>query len=278
MAEYIYSFNKKTNRDVLTQEIHDSPDITVAVYTIIIENDSVTKVYMKAPLSEPQQVALTSLIQAHVYVEPAVVIERPSLVTLIENERIPEEGIELTYRMYPVIFDIPSGDNSGLPYEFPVVFPCTVATLGATIDMGAHMIGDEMAYDAPSTILVGALSANVLLDETVGYINAESRSYIYKGMDVIINNTVQGRIYDWDGDYGFKLYGKFDANYAAGTPIYVRFRTVDKYLVTAAPLQLWISRDTDRAAIMPRNTPQKFLYWNNTGTAKKVQICFEFYT
>ncbi len=279
MTEYIYTFDKKTNRDVLAQEILNSPDITVAVYAITIVNDSSTHIYMKAPLSEPQQVALTSLVQAHVYTDPAAEATRPQLVTLIENERIPELGIELTYRMYPVVFDIPEGNNNNNePYAFDVTFPCDVATLGATIDLSTAMVGDSMAYDVPSEITVGALAADVAQGDITGYINPESRGYIYKGMDIIIGNTVQGRIYDWEGDYGFKLYGAFDAAYAAGTAVKVRFRTVDKYLVTAAPLQLWVSRDTDRAAIVPKNTPQKFYYWNVTGTAKKVQICFEFYT
>lgn len=279
MAIFTYNFEKKCSQYWLEKELKANAELVIGVHAVNIVNGTQTRVMMKDDLMTypGQYEVLAAAVTAHIWKEDPSDIRLP-LMTLVENERIPEEGIELTYRMYPMVFEIPEGTNGGLPYEFPIVFPCTVATLGATIDLSTAMIGDSMAYDVPSEITVGALAADVAQGDITGYINPESRGYIYKGMDIIIGSTVQGRIYDWEGDYGFKLFGAFDAAYTAGTAVKVRFRTVDKYLVTAAPLQLWISRDTDRAAIVPKNTPQKFYYWNDTGTAKKVQICFEFYT
>ena len=278
MSEYIYTFTKAVNRELLEQELRANVYLITGVYGVTVENDTTVKVYMKAALDSAQQLVLAAAVDAHINVPLDPVAARPPLMTLIENERILEEGIELTYRMYPVLFDIPASTNGGEPYSFPVVIPCTIATLGATVDLSAAMIGDSMAFDAPSETIIGHLSAEVTTGTNIGYINETARPYMYKGMDIIINDTVQGRIFGWEGDYGFKLHENFKGSYPVGTQVSVRFRTVDRYLVTAAPLQLWISRDTDRAAIVPRNTPQMFHYWNDTGTAKKVQICFEFYT
>lgn len=280
MSENKYTFNKKVNREVLRAEIDSNTSFTAAIYDITIEGNlkDAVNIYTKTPLDGIQQSVLGSIVEAHTFINITVPPLKPKLMTVVENERCLEEGIELTYRMHPRVFEIPEGDNGGEPYTFPIVFPCNVAMLGATVDLNTAMIGDSMAFDVPSDVTVGYLTEAVDTSSNIIKTNGDSKPYIYKGMDVIIGGEIQGRItgYDENGDY--VLNENIKGTYPEFTPVTVRFRVVDPYLITTAPLTFWISRDTDRATIVPKNTPMDFHYWNASGTAKKVQLCFELYT
>lgn len=280
MSEYKYTFNKKVNRKLLKAELEANMSFTAAVYDVTVEGDSkeIVNVYTKTSLDGVLLSLLGSIVANHVYVDIAAPIDKPKLMTLIENERCLEEGIELTYRMYPKVFDIPEGDNGGQPYTFDILFPCTVAMLGATVDLNQFMLNDMISFDVPSTTIIGFLAEGVDTTTNICKMDPDAKAYIYKGMDIIINGESQGRITGYDDNGDYILHENFKSSFPINTPVAVRFKVVDPYLVTTAPLTLWVSRDTDRATIVPKNTPMQFIYWNHSGIAKKVQLCFELYT
>lgn len=275
-----YIFSKKTNQEQLEAEIRGSANIFTACHAVVLETDPATgivstKVLMKAILDTEQEIALENIVSTHVPVE-AKPLTKPVIATLVENEKVFEKGIELTYRMLPMVFDIPAGDNTGQPHTFPMSVPCNFLLLGGTIDMGVNMVGDMMAIDIPATVPVGVFTSEIMTGDESVSVDSESFKYIYKGMDILVGSEYVGRVKAY-GANSFAIHGGFKKAYPAGTVYSIRYRVLDPYLITTAPLTLWISRDTDRGTVVDANTPMSFSYWNHTGTAKKVQVCMELY-
>ena len=278
MVEHKYDFIKLTNPDQLKLELDANKSLIIGVHAVTITDSTITNVYMKDDLNEHlgQFAVLEAAVNAHVKADTPKITHTP-MMTIVENERAIAEGSDLTYRMLPWLFDIPEGSNNGEPYVFNVSFPHAVVMLGATVDLHPAMVGDSMAYDIPSDITIGFLVQNTVIGENTGVLNEGAASNFKRGMDVVIGGVTRGRIFEKNGS-AFKIQTPWQSVLTAGTPVAIRYRMVDRYLVTAAPIILWVSRDTFRGAVISENMPQRFSYWNTTGTAKKVQIAIEFYT
>jgi len=272
---HIYNFIKIINREQLEAEIRGSENIFVACHTVVVEGVDGVKVHMKAELDSEQEIALTNIVNSHIPIA-SVDLVKPVIATLVENEKVFEKGIELTYRMLPMVFDVPANNNNGEPFDFPMHVPCNFLLLGGTIDLSTNMIGDSIAIDIPAPITVGVFVDGVNIGDNHVHVDSQSAGYLYKGMDVLVDNIVIGRIKSYDLT-GFTIHGAFTQAYPAGTLYQIRYRILDPYLITSAPLTLWISRDTDRGTVVDAGTPMAFYYWNSSGTAKKAQICMEHY-
>ena len=272
---HVYNFTKVINREQLEAEIRGSDNIYAACHAVTVEGEDNVKIYMKAELDTAQEIALSNLVNLHVPVADADLV-KPVIATLVENEKVFEKGIELTYRMLPIVFDIPASINNNEPFAFPMFVPCNFLLLGGTIDLSTNMIGDSIAIDIPAPITVGVFTDAINIGESHAHVDSLSASYLYKGMDILVDGNVIGRIKKYDST-GFEIHGAFTQAYPAGTLYQIRYRILDPYLVTSAPLTLWISRDTDRGTVVDASTPMAFYYYNASGTAKKVQICMEHY-
>lgn len=276
MSNYVYTFTKEVNRDVLEQELRANTSLITGVYTVTVENGTTVKVYMKAALSPEEHAVLEASVAAHVKINIPEPDPSPVLVSVVENEKYKAEGLELSYRMGPRAFLIPACEP-GTQFRFEMTLPCTVMVLGGTVDVHQAMVGDLMWFETLCPTTIGYLEQDTVIGQTTGMVNAGAGAYIYKGFDIIINDEIKGRVTCHSGD-NFNMTTAWDEVYPAGTPVKVRFLTVEEYRLTTAPIVVWISRDTERGAIVQDGQKMAFFYVNNSGAEKWVQICLEYHT
>ena len=274
--EATYTYTKLgANPSQIEAEILGDTSILIGCSGALLRGESTLEIYMKAPLSSEELLALNSLVERHVPLEVSESVS-PTLVSVVENERYSDEGLELTYRMAPVLYDIPAG-NPGDISRFEISYPCTIMLLGATIDIHSKMEGDQFWMETVCPTTIGYLAEPTVIGETWATANMDASAHIFKGLDLLIADEVVARISDHSGAQ-FNTDRAWTQVYPAGTPIKIRMLTVEPYYVTTYPMVVWISRDTERGAIIRRGQKMAFFYKNNDGLAKKVQICLEYHT
>ncbi len=274
--EKIYIFEKPdVNISQLETEIAASPTILTGVVSVILRG---TQLYvtMKDELPTAENDALAQLVSNHV--AKFVPDQRLVMASIVENEKYASLGIELSYRLKPFLFDIPAGVAE---HAFEISFKYPIILLGGTVDIHPDMIGDSMRYCTLAPTPIGQLAFEATESSDEIYVVKDQGEHCFKGMDVLINNEHVGRIISINrGIETDKLV--LDSNltqaYAVGSILSIAYTTVEKYLVTAAPIVLWVSRDTDRGAIVNANQKMRFTYWNTNGLAKKVQFATEYYS
>jgi len=272
----IYNYIKVgANPSQLETEIQNRSTITVGCAGATLRGDDALEIVMKAPLSSDQLLELNAVVAEHI---PTISDspEKPALVSVVENEKYESEGLELSYRMHPKAFMIPVCDP-GTVFRYEISMPCTVMLLGGTVDVHSAMVGDQMWFETLCPTTIGYLAQDTVVGQTMGIVNAGAGAYIFKGFDILIGDEVVGRTTCHSGD-NFNMDTEWDTVYPAGTPIKVRYLTVEEYRLTTAPMVVWISRDTERGAIVQGGQKMAFFYRNNTGTEKWVQICLEYHT
>lgn len=275
MAE-IYTYIKSpVSPAKLESEILASQDISIGCAYVAYRDSTSVDVAMKAPLSASELQALNTIVGAHA-ADTDIEHNTPVLVSVVENEKYGTEGLELSYRLGPKAFLIPDC-APGTEFRFEMTLPCTVMVLGGTVDVHQAMVGDLMWFETLCPTTIGYLAQDTVVGQSTGLVNVGAGAYIYKGFDILINDEIKGRVTCHSGD-NFNMDTEWDYVYPAGTPVKVRYITVEEYRLTTAPMVVWISRDTERGAIVKNGQKMAFFYVNNSGTEKWVQICLEYHT
>lgn len=274
MAVTLYTYTKSANVVRLEAEIKADTSITTGVHALALFGTDTLKIWMKDALSSGEEDALDALVTAH----DGTPEQTKDIVwaTNVENEKFVSEGMDLTYRMKPFLYDIPA--TAG-PHTYTISFPFPIMLLGGTVDFHTAMVGDSMKFETLACTQVGVLTAPAAEDDEVIYLNEGAMQYMYKGFDIVLGSDTEasGRIIEVYAD-SVKLDTPLAKGYSAMDPVKLEYEAVEKYYISTAPMVLWISRDTDRGAIIGANQEMKFYYYNDTTTAKKVQISLEYYS
>jgi len=271
----LYEFNKS---DVSTYQLEGEISANASIITgwqSVIVRGEILEISMKAALSNDEYAALLATVTAHT---PTKAPTRAVLASIVENEDFDTLGLELTYRMKPWLFDIPA--TSGQHY-FTISFPYPIMLLGGTVDIHAAMVGDSMRYCILAPTNVCQLPIAVAANDTTITLPSQAGTYCFKGLDVLLNTVHVGRIISIargaETDV-LTLDQAITQDFAIGSVFAIGYTAVEKYYISTAPMVLWASRDTERGALIPAGQTMAFNYWNDTGTAKKVQLTLEYYS
>lgn len=245
--------------------------ITIASAGVSTVGSATTCVF-KAALSETEKTVFASLVAAHD--SSPTEEQRVILASMVENHRCQE--FDLTYKMRPYIYDIPA--SAGL-HTFDISFPYPIMLLGGTVEPTSAMVGDFMQFDVLSPTVVTALTAACIETDTT--ISVAAVDYIWKSFQLYAvsgeTDVLLGEVKSKAGNM-VTLASPLDdeQEFSAGTYIKAQFTTVEKTRIMNTNT-VWISRDTDRGALVCANTISRFYYWNTDGAAKTVQITLEYY-
>ena len=274
MAVTLYTYTKSANIARLENEIKGNSAIITGVHSIALFGADALKIWMKSELTSGEKDALDALVAAHDGTPDQ--IKDVVISTPVENEKCFANGVELTYRMKPFLYDIPA--SAGV-YTYTISFKYPIVLLGGTVDLHSAMVGDSMMFYTLDSTQVGVLARPAAIGDDVIYLNEGAMPYLFKGLDVILasDTAPSGRIVEIYAD-SVKLDTALTSSYSVWAPVNVEYITVEKYYISSYGFPVWISRDTDRGAIIPANQNMKFCYYNDTATAKKVQITLEYYS
>ena len=284
MAEATYTFNKILNGSKFMLEVHDSAITTCIARVDVVGNTSYC--VFKDTLSNDEETALNDLVSAH----DATPVEEDIVrrTSFVENENC--SHLDLTYRMVPHLYTVPA---SAGPHVFDISFPYDIMLLGGTVEVSAANLGDSVQFETVGKTVVGQLISACAEGDNHVHVNLDAvASYIWKAFDLYAVTLDQYGQISTSVDLGhviskagteIMLESVLTAQqaFSAGTYIATRYVAVEKYKLLREQT-IWISRDTDRGALIPKNTPMKFSYWNdaqvnNEYIAKEIQIVLEIY-
>ena len=254
--------------------------ITICVKSLSAIGD-VTVCEFKAALTALERAEFAQLVEDH---DASIMLpeQAVALSSIVENQEI--EQYDLTYKMRPFLFQVPA--QAGL-HSFSLSFPYPIMLLGGVIESDPNMIGDSMQFDAIAKTLCGYLTQPA--EAGLSHIHVDDASaieYLWKGYNVYaVTLDGSGNIVT-STRLGGEIIGKIGSqillaeplteSLPAGTAIAVEFVPVEKVKIKNTNT-IWISRDTERGANLPANTPMLLHYWNREDVAKEPQILLEYY-
>lgn len=255
--------------------------ITICIKALSAIGD-VTVCEFKAALTALERTEFAQLVEDH---DASIMLpeQTVALSSIVENHEI--EQYDLTYKMRPFLFQVPA--QAGL-HSFPLSFPYPIMLLGGVIESDPTMIGDSVQFDAIAKTLCGYLAAPATSGNSSIHVDDEAAiKYLWKGYNVYALTFDQsGIVIVGATRLGGEIVGKIGSqillseplteSFPAGTVIAVEFVPVEK-LKLKNTNTIWISRDTERGANMPANTPMLFHYWNREDVAKEAEILLEYY-
>jgi len=255
--------------------------ITICIKSLSAIGD-VTVCEFKAELTSTERAEFGQLVEEH---DSSIMLpeQNVALSSIVENHEI--EQYDLTYKMRPFLFQIPA--QAGL-HSFPLSFPYPIMLLGGVIESDPTMIGDSVQFDAIARSACGYLTQPATSGNSHIHVDDNAAAkYLWKGYNIYaLTFDESGTVVTSATRIGGEIIGKLGsqillsepltASLDTGTIIAAEFVPVEK-LKLKNTNTIWISRDTERGANMPANTPMLFHYWNREDVAKEAEILLEYY-
>ncbi len=286
MASVKYDYTKLLNAGRLERDIRESSIVTALDYVTTL-GDTV-EVWMKGTLSSGDETTLDGLVSS--CTNEALVPEGP-VVDEEGNQKvvIKEEWSGKTNGHYQTTGFKHSITDSSDWQEFDMSFPFPIALICAQMGIDAGMDEDKGQLVIAPFTTVGAIAADVSIDDTEITVQSSALQYLDPGYRIYLDTSATGETGE---DMGRVLTKDEDTNkitvengasqaYSASSPTYIK---ITRELVP----DLWLKnkgseevhREYGRSRIggsyLPASTKIRLRYKNNSGVAKTFVLEFEY--
>lgn len=186
------------------------------------------------------------------------------------------------YQMSTTTITVPSGATGSI-YEQTFSFPMDIQLWVMEFTSTSAMVGDSFSIIAAPETIIGAVTAPVSTTDTVLNINNTffTSELIAKGLEVMlfdgVNTDLLGLIVGHDAkNLQITVQNSPSISYAPGS--YIKFNTyiVKNQHIDASNKTFVFGRKGITTKLIQANTPLKFVYTNNTGTAKNLYFNLEY--
>ena len=277
-TKYTYSvandtLNAKLDGSALKKEIQDSAIVT-ALDFINISGD-VLDVWTKDALSTGDETLLDGIVADHIG-DP--VVEPPQIVIVSEEEFGKETGGHYQIQSFEIE---PTADTGWFTKE--ISFPFPIALLSASWVCKTENEGDEVQLLVGENTVVGAIGADVAVDDVVIKVSTSTYKNLKVGGHMSItdgtNTDDLGHITAMDvASKEITVQTAATHAFSASTPTYVRITTdLSPHIhLTGNNVPMSAGESKIGASSIPANIVIKAKYNNISATAKKFSFLFEY--
>lgn len=249
-------FNNLFNISQMDTLVHDNATITTPFNGIIANGDDII-FHFEAALSAPEETELNTIITNYVYTPQSTY----NTVKVLEEE-IPTGG---HYQIVSVDFDCAANSTTTHIHSFPVDINVTNGYLLA-LD---QQRGDRVTVQVAPGTVIGAITANITLNDTVISVQASviENTYIGNYLDFFdgTNTSNLVRVLSLDaGNNTVTVEAGIDQAFLAVTPTYVRATRIyaqDVYIPGGGAIGM--GENKIGATHVEANRPIHFVYVNN---------------
>lgn len=243
-------------------------ELTVNKYRISCQTDGYVYIWSE---TEPTSCNINSGHTINTNLTTIVETVDRSVVTLKE-ETIPTQGY---YKARGTCLTI-SNTNPGDITEYSSSKPYRTSLLEGWFFTETNQIGDYVEVDAAPNSIIGAIGANVAVNDTVITVSPTVFDFLAIGFNVKLfdgtNTADLGECFGINADNSqITVETPSSFAFSAATPTYVQLtvRIIEGFYINAAPVKFEFARKKNGGKTLPPNTPLVVRYHNTTGGAKK---------